>query len=584
MTKEELLDLLNDIEWEDIEFKKSENQLPTSVWQTVSAFSNSKGGHIVFGVDEKDGQIIITGVQNPEKIQSDFLTTLRGQKFNTALSAKSEKYNIDGKIVLVFYIPEMPRQSKPIYYGGEIKNSFIRYGSTDQRCTQEEIQRMIREASEQSSDSMIVEGYTLDDLEKETIKKYRNFLSSFDPTSPLLGLSDFDFLKRIGAYSSNRVQKKEGITLGGLLLFGKSEAILERLPNFENQYFYLDATQWGVEQRWDDRLVSQQNLVETFLLMMDKIKRHMDSPFFMRDTQRQENLPVMIAIREALVNLLIHQDYFERQIAQIRHFKNSITFINPGTSQIQDIDELYSGDLTAPRNPVIAKAFRLIGWAEVAGTGLLKILRSWQEMGFELPKIENDFKRYQFSITLSQQHLIDDEDKKWLSQFPDLSDQEKLILIAAKKYGNVTNGQIRLLLGIGDTLFVSQMLSKLCDSKKPYLVKIGTKGPSVRYELHDYLKDAKANDKNIHNAITSLKIGPREKEILTFCLEAKSTVEILEFLNLKDREYLRTEYLKPLLDKHYLKMTFEEPTHPKQTYFTDKEFIFELVNSDINTE
>lgn len=417
MTKEELLALITEEEWIDVEFKKAESNLPASCWQTVSAFSNSSGGKIIFGVGEESGQFLIHGVKNPEKLQSDFLTTLRGEKFNIALSAKAERLELEGKKLLIFYIPEMPRQSKPIYYGGDIRNTYVRLGRGDQRCSQEEINRLLREASEQSSDSMILDHYTINDLDPETIKKFRNYFSSYDPTSPLLGLSVDDFLRRIGACSVNRAQNTEGITLAGLLLFGKTEAILERLPAFENQYYYLDSTEWGTGHRWDDRIISQQNLIETFLLIMERIKRHLDSPFFLRDTQRQENTPIMIAIREALVNMLIHQDYFEKKIAQVRHLRNSITFINPGASELREIEDLYAGELTAPRNPLIAKAFRLIGWAELAGTGLLKIIRSWQEMNFELPVLENNLRKYQFSITLSQQQLNNYNSKKTTRKF-----------------------------------------------------------------------------------------------------------------------------------------------------------------------
>ena len=194
MTKEELLSLITEEEWIDVEFKKAESNLPGSCWQTVSAFSNSSGGKIIFGVGEENGQFLIHGVKNPEKLQSDFLTTLRGEKFNIALSAKVERLELEGKKLLIFYIPEMPRQSKPIYYGGDIRNTYVRLGSGDQRCSQEEINRLLREASEQSSDSMILDHYTINDLDPETIKKFRNYFSSYDPTSPLLGLSVDDFL------------------------------------------------------------------------------------------------------------------------------------------------------------------------------------------------------------------------------------------------------------------------------------------------------------------------------------------------------------------------------------------------------
>ena len=126
MTREELLDIIDKGEWVDVEFKRAASSLPTDVWQTVSAFANTKGGTIGFGIEEKDSKFKILGVENTEKLQSDFLTTLRGEKFNNVLSVVAERHEVDGKNVLVFHINEMPRQAKPIYYGNDIRNSFLR--------------------------------------------------------------------------------------------------------------------------------------------------------------------------------------------------------------------------------------------------------------------------------------------------------------------------------------------------------------------------------------------------------------------------------------------------------------------------
>jgi ATP-dependent DNA helicase RecG len=567
LDREELLDLLSKAEWTHVEFKRAADKLPKDVWETVSAFSNTTGGTIIFGIEEKGGQTKVVGVNDPERLQSDFLTALRGNKFNVSLSARAERFEFDDKMVLTFYVPEMPRQAKPVYYDGSMKNAFLRQAGSDFRCTEEELKRLVREASEQSSDSMILEHYTMDDLDEGTIAKYRNFLSSHDPASPLLGLSQPDFLKRIGAYSRNRANAQEGITLAGLLLFGKSDAILERLQNYEIQYFYLNQTEWGADQRWDDRIVCQDNLIETFLQLFDRIKRHMDAPFYLKDSvQRTEQTPVMIAIREALVNLLIHQDYFERKIAQVRHLSNAIVFVNPGTAPMRE-EELLDGDLTSPRNPVIAKAFRLVGWAEVAGTGLLKIVKSWKAMNFELPAIENNREKYQFTITLSQQHLLAEEDKKWLARFTDLEDQEKLILAEAKKSGTVNNAGMRVSLGIADSLTVTQMLSHLCE--KHYLNRIGTKGPSVRYELHPSVKALIELD--------NMDFGDRERAILEFCVfEPKSVKQILEQLGMKHRDTLREQYLRSLLLDEYLCMKYpENPAHRNQKYYTNVEILLD---------
>ena len=119
MNKTELLEKLKDIEWQDFEAKEAKNSLPKSSWETVSAFANTNGGWLVFGVKHHNKDYNPTGVLNPEKIEQDFLTVLRGEKFNQKLQAKSFKYNIDGKSVLAFYIPES--ESKPLYFNNKKK-------------------------------------------------------------------------------------------------------------------------------------------------------------------------------------------------------------------------------------------------------------------------------------------------------------------------------------------------------------------------------------------------------------------------------------------------------------------------------
>jgi ATP-dependent DNA helicase RecG len=102
---------------------------------------------------------------NAEKLENDFLSTLRGEKFNIQLSSKGHLFDFDGKKVLVFKIDSMPRNCKPIYYGGDIRNTFMRQGGGDYKCSQEEIQRMLREASEYSSDAMVLDGFLMDDID-----------------------------------------------------------------------------------------------------------------------------------------------------------------------------------------------------------------------------------------------------------------------------------------------------------------------------------------------------------------------------------------------------------------------------------
>ena len=168
MTKDELLQKLSEIEWDDFECKAAQDKLPEDVWETVSAFSNTSGGWIVFGIKQRGKLFEIQGVNNGEKTESDFLNTLRnGQKFNMRLYAQGQKYNFDGKLVLSFFVPSSI--VKPIYFGNPI-NTFIRTGSGDRRATETEVMAMMRDQAFGSKSEQVVEGTSIDDLNKSSIE------------------------------------------------------------------------------------------------------------------------------------------------------------------------------------------------------------------------------------------------------------------------------------------------------------------------------------------------------------------------------------------------------------------------------
>ena len=89
MNKSEFIHKLAELEWEDFEVKEAKAEVPKSSWETVSAFANSSGGWLVFGVKQIGKFFEIQGVTNPEKIEQDFLSILRGDKFNVSLVPKS---------------------------------------------------------------------------------------------------------------------------------------------------------------------------------------------------------------------------------------------------------------------------------------------------------------------------------------------------------------------------------------------------------------------------------------------------------------------------------------------------------------
>ena len=402
LNKKALLERLKMHEWEDFEVKAAKNEVPKSAWETVSSFSNTEGGNLVFGIkDNGGGKFEITGVENVEKLQNDFLSTLRGEKFNIQLSSKAHILDFDGKKVLLFHINSMPRNCKPIYFGGDIRNTFIRRGSGDYKCSREEVNRMLREASEFSSDSMILEGYGVKNVDSKTVSEYKNLLELKMPESLFHKMKTTELLMKLGCLKVNPNTGKEELTMAGLLVFGKEDSIRSRFPAYEFDIYLIHSRESGFpDVRWDDRKIYEMNLFQTFYEAMNYIKSKVEIPFMMNadNITRTENVPIVIALREALVNVLIHRDYFDNTQARMRIFKDRIETYNAGAAP-KTVEEIIDNEATAPRNPLIAKLFRMVGFAETAGSGMPKIFNAWKQLNYKPPVIDNSIANYRFKMT-----------------------------------------------------------------------------------------------------------------------------------------------------------------------------------------
>jgi len=395
MNKEELIKKLEDIEWEDFEVKEAKSEVPKSSWESVSAFSNTNGGWLIFGVKKEGKKYFVIGVQNPEKIEHDFIVTLRsGNKFNKIIDVKPEKYTLDGKIVLAFYIPQKSPRDKPIYFNSP-QNTFIRAGSGDQRATSEEIDSFYRLASFEEKDKEITKR-DVSDLNQNTIQKYRNYFNIVNPGHRYNGLSNEEFLDKLGVLKNGRV------TYGGLLVFGSEEILSQELVNYRIEYLEIQGTSYeDAPNRYSFRISSEKNLFETFFEIYERLSRKVEVPFSIHEGVRNDDPVHLQAIREALVNLLIHTDYFNSGNARIRIFTDRFEFFNPGALP-KNIELILKEDFSQPRNPIIAKIFRFVKFSENIGSGFHKMFQCWKKQYNATPIVEGDFDWYKITFPLNR--------------------------------------------------------------------------------------------------------------------------------------------------------------------------------------
>ena len=194
MKKQELIAKLSDLEWEDFEVKEARANVPKDSWETVSSFSNTSGGWLVFGVKQLGNNFEIQGITNPEKIEQDFLNGLRGDRFNVHISTRQEKYSIDGKVLLAFFVPASNK--KPVYFNSPV-NTFIRRGSADHRATKEEVDSMYRDQTFGTKTSELAPGTTKGDLNTTSLSRYRDYMSRFNRGVSYNRFNDDEFLSKL---------------------------------------------------------------------------------------------------------------------------------------------------------------------------------------------------------------------------------------------------------------------------------------------------------------------------------------------------------------------------------------------------
>lgn len=419
MEKAELIERLKGYEWNDIEFKEARVKVPKSAFETVSAFANTEGGHLVFGVRQNGDEFEVVGVLAVDKVQGDFLTTLRQpNKFSVVLDVKEALHRHGDSDLLVFHVPEASRAEKPVYLDGNIDRSFVRKGGSDIRCSVNERNRFLIDAAPERFDGRGVERDPGTAFDHNSVRWYRETYERRPGNRSHSGLSDLDFLDEMGLLAERDGQRTP--TRAAVLLFGCNAAFRQLLPRpvVDCQRFALSRDQADTGARWLDRTVLDENLIRTWRDLVGWYERLAERPFRIDPAtlQRDDTPPDYPAYRESLVNLLIHQDYSDQgRKAEVRHYADQTVFWNPGDAFAATADLLEPGEKEV-RNPRIVTAFRRIGLSENAGWGLRDVFQNWQQLGNVPPRITNNKGRKCFELVLLKEELLSEGQRLFQAQ------------------------------------------------------------------------------------------------------------------------------------------------------------------------
>ena len=235
-----------------------------------------------------------------------------------------------------------------------------------------------------------------------SVRWYRSLFAERNPDEEGQDLGDVEFLHHRGLV----VECGDGLapTRAAVLVFGRARYVRQLLPGGVVDCRFIGAAydHGSPERHWRDRIVVEENLLQAWLTVVDRYVRHGEIPFRLdpRTMHRIDEPVGYESFREAVGNLLIHQDYGDRgRTALIRLYYDRTVFWNPGDAGAPT-GELLDRTAKKVRNPLIAAAFREAGLARQAGTGLGAIFRDWQGLGHAPPVIRSDEVRNEFELSL----------------------------------------------------------------------------------------------------------------------------------------------------------------------------------------
>lgn len=292
-----------------IEFKESWRD---EYMKTLSAFANKNGGKLFIGINDK-GCVVV--VEKSKKLLEDLPNKIINSLGITASIMQIEK---EGKFIIEISVSQSPT---PIAYQSKF---YVRSGSTTQELRGSELQQYILKASKFTWDAITVPEASFEDIDLSIvhlfIKKAIECRRLIDDKSTW----DIHLLFR----NLELISSNNELTRAALLLFGKRPKKYFHSAEFKIGRFKSDSF---------TNLVSQDLLEENIFQMPDRAMellqaKYLMSPITYRKIQRIETLEIPEkAIREAILNAIIHRDYSSVSSIHLAIFDNSITLWNPGT-------------------------------------------------------------------------------------------------------------------------------------------------------------------------------------------------------------------------------------------------------------
>ena len=350
------------------EFKENFDQ---EVIETAAAFANTDGGTVLIGVtDRRD----ISGITIGKETLRDISNRI-SQTTEPRVSLEVESVDIEEKSVLLVHIAEA--SIKPVSVRGRC---YKRVGNSNRVITPQEIAQMHLNTTGQTWDGLLVTRAGMDDIDEQKVQWYLTRREEIRNVSKPQGMSMAALLENINGVSDDGTP-----THAGLLFFGKHT---QRRFFYNAQLRVVRFKGTSVIHPVIDRLDCFETLWENVNAAEEFIRKNIRLLSFRtaRSFQRDDKFEYPLnALREAIINALIHRNYQETADVRVFIFDNRVEVINPGS-----FPEGVSPDEPThkPVNPILSQLMFDIGFIERYGAGIRMMRRLCEEWGNKEPRYE----------------------------------------------------------------------------------------------------------------------------------------------------------------------------------------------------
>ena len=403
MLTSELIDLIDIVqrqkaEGQTIEVKAANKGCPQRLYDTLSSFSNQDaGGTIVFGLDEKQ-DFRLVGVYDLQDLQKS--VTEQCNQMEPPVRAVFTSAEIDGKYVCTAEIPGIDYSDRPSYYKGRgrTKGSYIRVGDADLPMTDYELYSYEAFRKHLHDDERPIERASMSTLDGVQIQNY--LLQKRLERPGFAQLSDDQAMEMLNV-------TRDGIpTLAAVMNF----CVYPQgyLPQLAITAVVVPGTEIGQHEGTESRFLDNKRIEGTIKTMVDEAvtfcKRNMKVQTIIdNETGRRRDraeYPIE-AIREAVLNALIHRDYShltEGTPVQINFFTDRLEIHSPGSLYGRMTVEQLGHARLDLRNPALAVMTEILVGAENRYSGIPTIRREMAAYNLPEPVFEN--RRNEFVVTL----------------------------------------------------------------------------------------------------------------------------------------------------------------------------------------